>query len=323
MSSVSANNRLLSFRYATARGELVSLTGDCIAVLGAAQEILTNKGDLFLRHIHPEDRFAAANALEASLVGAVPYHQVYRWLRPDNQECRWLACRAENELNGEEDLLSGSIIDITHEVRIVTEQHSWLWPICTTLCTEGTELYLLDSDLRVHELFRGDSNTAFKFGDANFATTELQPGKPFLPCFMDNELRAKFSVLLSDILDEKHPTDTQWIKEGNRQYELRVIRVIGPGSLPGVLITVKDRTNYVALRREHKLLQTMHEESAKFQETSKGLIKLLASLRGHASALQLHSHESLSKRIGVQLEELVEKAHEFERQLYQRLENIK
>lgn len=83
------------FSYSPSLRSLVSWSDNALEVLGVQDVSIVRDGNLFLRHVHPDDRFLVLSDLEKALASGSEYRATYRWVRPDTNEVRWLHCRAQ------------------------------------------------------------------------------------------------------------------------------------------------------------------------------------------------------------------------------------
>ena len=101
------------FSYSAALKSLVTWSDNARVVLGVDDRRIARDGNLFLRHVHQDDRFQLQNDLENALAGKFSFRATYRWIRPDNNEQRWLHCRAALKRANHSELLEGIILDIS------------------------------------------------------------------------------------------------------------------------------------------------------------------------------------------------------------------
>ena len=113
--SLTDRSHLFIFAYSPQHRALISWSKNAEEVLGVKDISIARDGNLFLRHVHPDDRFLLMTDLENALKGKESYRATYRWIRPDNNELRWLHCRAQLVRRETEEVFEGIMIDLSHE----------------------------------------------------------------------------------------------------------------------------------------------------------------------------------------------------------------
>lgn len=113
ISSLTRDAGLFIFSFSPEYRSLISWSDNAQSILGVSDISIMRGGDLFLRYVHNDDRFATLSSLEQALSKKENYCSIYRWIRPDNNELRWLYCRATHREVGNSSLLEGFIMDIS------------------------------------------------------------------------------------------------------------------------------------------------------------------------------------------------------------------
>ena len=147
--SLTTGAHLFLFAYSPEVQALVSWSANASAVLGLADSTIMRDGNLFLRHVHPDDRFLLMTDLENALAGKTHYRAAYRWIRPDTNEVRWLHCRASLVERDNQPLFEGTIIDLSDKITGPVSRVAGPDSLATVLDAFSTTVIVLDSELRV------------------------------------------------------------------------------------------------------------------------------------------------------------------------------
>ena len=105
------------FSYSPTLDNLLSWSGNAHIVLGLSNNEVSTHGNLFMRHVHPDDKFMLMSQLEKAFEGSGLLSFSYRWQRPDKNRTTTLFCRgalnknAYNKKYGPS--FDGLIIDIS------------------------------------------------------------------------------------------------------------------------------------------------------------------------------------------------------------------
>ncbi|MCU1371120.1 MAG: stage sporulation protein [Ilumatobacteraceae bacterium] len=102
-------------------GDRLLLNSSALAMYGLAADEFTGRGLDFIALIHPEDRDAFPQALDDAGIPAIEQHRVFRIIRPDTGELRWIEVWGRLLQAGSPDLhLVGVCSDVT--VRRIAEE---------------------------------------------------------------------------------------------------------------------------------------------------------------------------------------------------------
>lgn len=183
-SSLAQSANTFFFSYDPKQKTLIQTSGNSPNILGVKESEIAREGNLFLRYVHPRDRFTLLAKLEDALAGIAPYNVTYRWIRPDIREIRWIHCRATLKQVGDQPLFEGMLFEIA-------KTRSQTGELVHLLDALETVFILLDSDLTV-VYNNGYAKTAgFNFGDIGFDFEKLVQGQPLERAF-SNPVRWEF-----------------------------------------------------------------------------------------------------------------------------------
>jgi CheY-like chemotaxis protein len=174
------------FSYSPKEQKLLSASQNIAEVLGTVSSYLMGEGDIFLRYVHPDDRFQLLTDLDQTLDTDVPLRSTYRWVRPDNGQVRLLHARASLVRKKSESFLQGVILDVSDELHAGFEWRPHLLPLLSQL--EAT-FVLIDPENRI----TWRSHPSIPIGKDD--TVNVEEGKDFLE-YISPSLRQKTSQLL-------------------------------------------------------------------------------------------------------------------------------
>jgi CheY-like chemotaxis protein/PAS domain-containing protein len=173
LNMLSERARCFLFSYSPKLKSLVAWSSNAKDILGVSDNEIVREGNLFMRHVHPEDRFRVLAALEQALRGECRYEITYRWIRPDVNELRWIHCRAALNtispsakgagptaatfsalgLESDQVLLEGILMDVTQsDVAHLTEPKEDGEFSAESLAAMPALTFLIDRDLRLVKL---------------------------------------------------------------------------------------------------------------------------------------------------------------------------
>jgi PAS domain S-box-containing protein len=108
-------------------GDRLRLNASALEMYGLTPEAFTGKGLDFMAVIHPDDRDRFPRVLEGEGSPSVEQHNVFRVIRPDNGELRWIEVWGRPLQAGSPDLhLVGVCSDITERRLLEERQHAIL-----------------------------------------------------------------------------------------------------------------------------------------------------------------------------------------------------
>ncbi|NDC38438.1 MAG: hypothetical protein EBZ48_10345, partial [Proteobacteria bacterium] len=165
MHTLTDSGQLFIFVLSPEQNSLVGWSNNSEHVLGLKDFEVARDGNLFLKHVHGDDRYQLLNELEASFKSRAPIRRVYRWLRPDTGELRWLLCRAEPANREDGFVYEGFIADITAEIQQTGGE-----------LRRGNQLFealdlwaaILDAEGRIIFIHIPAEFAEFNFGDPDF-----------------------------------------------------------------------------------------------------------------------------------------------------------
>jgi signal transduction histidine kinase/ActR/RegA family two-component response regulator len=250
LSAIAEESACFYFSYSPERRCLVAWTKNTEQVLGVKELVVARDGNLFLRHAHPDDRFTLLTELEQGLRGLNPYRATYRWIRPDNNETRWLHCRAHITRIADDIFFEGLIIDLTNEFTGTISRIAGPDSLATVLDALPTITFTVDSELRLLRVNRPRGQLPFYFGDPGFKHELFKVGRPLLACFSDPNQRSYLETTLKDILSGKLTHFRTRMANDASIYSLEITALREPDGIHGLLFVASDVTEIVALERK-------------------------------------------------------------------------
>jgi CheY-like chemotaxis protein len=230
---------LFIFVLAPQQNSLVGWSNNSEAVLGLKDYEVAQDGNLFLRHAHQDDRYRLLNHLDDLFARRAPIRIVYRWIRPDTGDLRWVLCRADPAQRDEGAVYEGILADITAEVQQTGGEIQNGSSLFQAL---GMWAAILDSDGRITCLHVPNGLCGFHLGDDNFNPENLCVGKVLVDGFSSTAESNEIQDLLNEILAGRKIHASKRI-EWNGRCLIMDLRTISADSRPGnVLITVRDHT---------------------------------------------------------------------------------
>lgn len=305
------------FSYSPTLRSLLSWSSNAEGVLGVKDASIAREGNLFLRHVHPDDRFLLLTELEKALKGEAAYRATYRWVRPDNKEVRWLHCRASLTEQGGESLFEGVIIDLSAELTGSIGKLAGPDSISTILAAFPIMVFTLDRDLRLMRINRPSGAHSPTFGDTGFDTSQFKVGHSILDCFSDGHQRTHFQEVMNQILDGLLPSHSARVFQDNTVQSLEIVPISEQGAIEGLLCMMSDISEIVRLERQLADLQKAEGLRLLAAGVAHHFNNCLQSIIGQASVINSHPQDQqLAIQASQSIMETVNKASDLSRQLY-------
>jgi len=281
-------SKVFLFAYSLNLKNLVACSPNAAEVLGVKEFSIVREGNLFLRYVHDDDRFQLVNELESAIAGKRPYRVTYRWVRPDNNELRWLHCRASRVERPEGPALEGMIVDLSHEFTGYEGKFAGPDSIASVLASFPIMVFTLDRDLRIVRINRAADGSAFNFGDNEFDQNNFQVGRSLLECFKNQDNYKHYFEVLNRILDGNLKYHRARIFIDELAYNLEILPITQGESAQGLLITVSDISEVV--RTERQLAEPRKTEGLRLLAAgvAHNFNNSLQTIVGHAAAIQNH-----------------------------------
>lgn len=309
-------SQLFLFSYSLQHKSLVSWSENATDILGVKDIAISRDGNLFLRHVHPDDRYALLTELERGLAGEVDYRATYRWIRPDNNETRWLHCRAGLVHYPDVSLFEGIIIDLSAEFTGEASQIAGPDSVQTVLSALPILVFTVDRDLRLLRINRPKDPQEFNFGDEQFRFDELRIGKPILDAFSDKELASDYCDIANSILENRLTHHRRRISLEETVYNLEITPLRENNVIQGLIFLVSDISDLVKMESEMANLQKAEGLSLLAAGVAHNFNNALQGILGHASILTMHSDKKeFVTKAGEAIIELVNRASELTQQL--------
>lgn len=309
------------FAYSPTLRTLVSWSDNAPEILGVKDVVIARDGNLFLRHVHPDDRYDLMKALEVGLRGEAPYRVTYRWIRPDKNETRWLHCRAELVApeNGNVALFQGLVLDLTEEISERT-MPGGAPSLPAVLQAIPGNLILLDRDLRI-VLTHLESTAVFPLGEELLQAEDLCTGRELIEYLPNTANREQYRTILSEMLEQRLPHYRERIatKKGlldEAAYELKINPVVMQARVVGILLSAKNLTDQRALEEKIAQLQRNEGEIQIAASVAHNFNNALQSILGQATVLRNHPEDqTLVRKAGQSILDIVEESSDLARQL--------
>lgn len=301
------------FAYSPDARALVHFQGNAEELLGAKLTSLATDGNLFMRHVHSEDRFSLLERIERAVAGRGALHAVYRWIRPDSGTQILIDCRGVMKDN----ILCGTLIEVAGELSTANgEQLGNYETLPALLNALPTLVVAVDRDLRIIRLSPQLEQLQFQFGDPNFRCAEMKVGA-LLPSLFANERTANGILTpLTAVLEGRSADHFTRIPTAEKVYELLLRPLHGAHGIDGVVCCITDISE--AVRKEHQLSLLQRSEALRVLAAglAHNLNNSLQMIVGHAAAIQTHAQETeLVKRASQAIIEAVSRCSELTRYL--------
>lgn len=235
---------VLFFSYNPETNSVTHSSENAQEVLGVSRQHLSVHGALFLAYVHPADRFSIEVLLDDSLRKGSPYMATYRWIRPDNNEVRFIHCRASTDPTSK--LFKGIMLDITPETSKLRADGDLPLALGDLLKHLQLPGLTLDLELTVRAVHFGDKHYPLSFGVPDFQHDKVAPGISFLDCFESATSRQNIQQTLEK-LSGPFAQDVEFSLDG---FQTILKPLSSHGSPYGVVIFVLDR-RAEASAREH------------------------------------------------------------------------
>ncbi len=288
ISSLTENGHLFLFSYSLDQKALISWSNNAAELLGVSDRSIAFDGNLFLRHVHPDDRFILLSDLEKALRGEASYRATYRWIRPDNNEVRWLHCRAALTQQMELSLFEGIIIDLSPEFTGPDARLAGPDSVAPILAALPTIVFTLDKDLRLLRINRPEGTVPFNFGDPDFNTKAFRIGKAFLPCFSDHEQRTHYERILLNLLGAKSAEFHTRISMAEQIFNLQLTPISERGIAHGILGVISDISELATKEQQIAELRKVEGLRLLAAGVAHNFNNVLQSVMGYAAAIHAH-----------------------------------
>ena len=290
--TLTSRSALFLFSYSPKYRTLVSWSDNGEQVLGVKDIAIARDGNLFMRHVHPDDRYLLLTDLERALKGEGIYRATYRWIRPDTNETRWLHCRAGLSSYESEKLFEGIIIDLskefTGEIGCIAGPDS----VQSVLSAFPTLVFTVDRDMRLLRINRKRDDKVFNFGDEEFKLDHFRIGKPLLSCFSNEDHVRAYRQIMESLLEGKTSHYRSRIALEESVYSLEISPLTNRGIIEGLLFNVADISESVRMEREIADLQKAEGLRLLAASVAHNFNNALQGIIGQASILVNHADKT-------------------------------
>lgn len=311
------NAGIFIFAYSKEERCFLSWSNNAKSILGVSDSVVYKDNNLFLRHVHEDDRFALLKDFEKALNGKKDYNATYRWIRPDNKQTSWLHCRAKLVKRKNGYYFEGIIIDLSNEMTGLTSGVALPNSITATLNTFTNFIFILDSNLKILRVNRA-KDFLFGFGDEKFNAKMFKRGKFFLNCFSDVTQKTYYQNILNSILEGEIKNHKTRILQNKEVYRLEFYPSTSDKNNINILATVSNISDLISI--EKKLANLEKTES--LQLVAAGIThkfsNTLQAILGHTTMIENHSeNQDLVKKATQAIVNTVTKASEYTKKLHQ------
>ncbi len=308
--------RIFLFSYSLKFKSVVSWSDNSAEVLGVKDFAIARDGNLFLRHVHPDDRYLLMTDLENALTQKKEYRATYRWIRPDTNEVRWLHCRAGTSEIKEDSLFEGMIIDLSDEFTGEVSQLAGPDSVAAILSAFPAMVFTVDRDMRLLRVNRSRIKEGFNFGDLSFKSEQFRIGRPLLASFGDKDLKDHYNKIMQELIDGKTDRHRSRISLGDGVYSLEIHPLSNRGVIEGLLFTVSDITESVRLEQHLSQLQKVEGLGLLAAGVAHNFNNALQGILGQAAILVNHpENAALVRQAGNTIMDIVDRSSELTRQL--------
>lgn len=300
---------VLLFAYAPNERKLLHAQGDTEALLGAKLVTLIADGNLFLRHVHSDDRFPLLERLERAMAGRDTLATRYRWIRPDTSTQVWIDCRGI--------LSNGIFYGLMHEVAGAQGLAPFDGDVsAATLAALPLHIVSVDRDLRLRYVSPGLAEQGFQFGDPHFRLEEFRVGALLPALFASEQLANSFLAPLSAVLSGESTEHVVRIPTANRVFEITMRPLITDAGLDGAICSIEDVSELAEKEQQLGLLQRAEALRVLASGLAHSLNNALQTIVGHAAAIQTHPDQpDLVHKASQAIIETVARCSEFTRYL--------
>jgi len=310
------NAGLFLFSYSILKRSLEFWSENAEEILGVKDVAIARDANLFLRHVHPDDRFALLTELESAISGKGSYRATYRWIRPDTDENKWLHCRANLNETPNGKTLDGIIIDLSREFTGEISRITGPDSVQSVLAALPTLVCTVDRELRVVRINKSDGGQIFNFGDENFRFEDVRIGRPLFKSFSNEVLKKEYEDICKSIISNQIPHHTQRIALDEAVFTLEIAPLKEKDSVQGLLLTVSEITKMVQLEREMANLQRAEGLRLLAAGVAHNFNNTLQGILGHAAILANHSDNKVFvEKAGNAIIDLVNRASDLNKQL--------
>ena len=254
--------------------------------------------------------------LEQALKGQSPYRATYRWVRPDNNEVRWLHCRASLITRYPQPLFEGAIIDLTAEFTGSIGRLAGPDSVASVLAAFPSMVFTIDAELRILRVNKSDEQFVFNFGDTQFNQNAFKVGRPILQSLVQPEQRHFYEQLFQQMLSGKQNYFRNRLTIGTSIYNLEITPINETGRVAGLLFIVSDVSEIVSLERQLAELHKSEGLRLLAAGVAHNFNNALQGILGQASAIINHSeNKEIVQKAAQTIIDTVNKASELSRQL--------
>ncbi len=302
LDALGEGGHLLHFTYSISKNAILSCSPETETVLGIRLGALSLDGNIFLRHVHIDDRFRVMKLLEETLKNFTPYRATYRWVRPDTNELRILHCRgvvseieasilnhSYSDKHRSSRILSGIILDLTSEIGKGGRDEVSFQDPSFLLSTLPLFILEIDEDMRVSRLSR-PVPTSLNFGIAGFDPSKCATGRPFFHAFAEGEARRTLEERFIEILQGKLPLYSFNSISPSAVYSISCVPLLVEGISSGIVVTAEDITAHHKLEESYQELKRNDSLRVLAAGAANNFNNSLQIILGHASSLSSQTH---------------------------------
>lgn len=316
ISTLSGDSEVFFFSYSPTLKTLLSWSDNSQSVLGVKDVSITRDGNLFLRYVHSDDRYLLMVELENALNGLSRYRATYRWIRPDNNQVRWLHCRAMVVETSEDKVFDGMIIDLSDEFTGTVGQIAGPDSLNSVISAFSTLVFTVDRDLRLVRMNRLEPSHSFNFGDSGFVVENFKIGRTLLDSLSDSAIASALHETMLSIIDGKLSYHSTRIVGGTNVFNMEILPIKNQDFIEGLLFNITDITELVKMEHQIANLQKTEGIALLASGVAHNFNNALQAILGQAAIAANHPEQTdLVRQAGNAIMKIVERSSDLSKQL--------
>lgn len=306
LETLASSTDAVCFSYSPKLDALLRCQGDTGKVLGVKDISIMRDGSIFLRYLHPDDKFTFLNRFESALENEREYFATYRWIRPDNKETRWLHCRASIVDTKGLQLLEGFIIDLSSALSVAQKNEDAFAASDFFINSLPEDVIVLDSELKIVST---KIDTYFTFDDPDFASEKLMAGNKFLDCFRSLKSREVFASLLESTLAQRQEYYRQIFYQKEQAIELSLFPLVDENLVRGIFLRFTNISKPLKQQIAAQKFKHREKNALLLSQLSKKISLKLLKLLECESILEEHvRHDNKAKEELEKLHKILQQA---------------
>ncbi len=307
---------LFFFSYSPALQSLVSWSGNAKIVLGVDDLAVVRDANLFLRYVYAQDRFALMQPLEDALASKAPYRASYRWIRPDNDEVRWLHCRAQCTEEDGQILFEGVIIDLTDEVSDRLNTPVSAGSLSGLIAALPQTILILDPQLRVLRHKVAEEHKILLNPESSVCLLDLRTGRQLSKSINNQELSTALALAAEQILQRQQSSLKLNFTCAQRTFEIYLSALIQDEEVSNLLLMISDISTLEEARQKVLALNQTEALNLIASGLAHNLNNALQSILGNAAIISHnYNNPTLVQSASKNIADLAKRTADLTRQL--------